>query len=140
MSALTAAIAARLQADATLAAMLASYNGLPAVFTVDPAPDDADLPYIVAAGEISQTPFDTKTTRGREVTRDVRCYAEASDSAALIEAIAERVRELFHRQRLAVSGYENWVISCNGPRVADETDAYGRIVGLRLILMESDES
>ncbi len=133
---LTAALYDRLAGDATLAAFLAEYDGGPAIFTTDPAPEDAELPYVVSAGEVSQRAFDSKTTRGREVWRDVRCYAPSSGSAATVEAMAERVRALFHRYRLEVDGHEVIVAEVSGPVTADEDDAYARVLTLRLIVME----
>ena len=128
MDVLTAAVYDVLTTDAELAALLASYNGLPAVFTVDPAPGDAVLPYIVTAGNVADSGWDTKTGLGRHVFRDVRCYAAADGSAVTVEAIAERVRELFHRQPLVVSGFGVLVAICSGPVASDEGAAYGRIV------------
>ncbi len=133
---LAAAFYDRMAGDATLTAMLGAYNGEPCIFTVDPAPEDADMPCIVSAGEVAQSPFDTKTTRGRQVWRDVRCYAPATGSAVTLEAVAERVRELFHRHELAVDGFETWIAEVTGPVEADEEDAYGRLVTVRLILQE----
>lgn len=122
--------------DGALAGMLATYEGEPAVFTTDPAPGDAALPYIVSAGEIVNTPFDTKTTRGNQLWRDVRCYDHASGSAQRVEAMAERVRALFHRQALIVPGFV-WIwAECAGPIAADEQDAYGRIVTVKLTIEE----
>lgn len=136
MSVLTAAIYDQLSMDGTLAGLLSTYEGAVAVFTTDPAPGDAVLPYVVTAGEVVQTPFDTKTTRGRQAWRDVRCYAEATGSAVVVEAIAERVRGLLHRVELTVAGF-TWVwAECSGPIVADEQDAYGRIVTVKLVLEE----
>ena len=137
---LTTAIHARLAGDATLAAFLAEYAGEPAVFSTDPAPGDATLPYLVSAGHVSDRAYDTKTTRGRQVYRDVRCYAPASGSVVTVEEIAERVRALLHRHALAVDGHETWVAEASGPTAADEEDAYGRIVSLRLIVMEEEGS
>ena len=126
----------RLTSDPTLAAMLAVYAGAPAVFTTDPVPGDAVLPYIVTAGEVVDTPFDTKTTRGRTAWRDVRCYANAGGSAAEVELMAERVRALFHRQAVSITDFE-WIWGeCSGPIVADEQDAYGRIVTVKLTIEE----
>jgi len=122
--------------DPTLAGLLATYGGQPAVFTTDPVPGDAPLPYVVTAGEVSQAPFDTKTTLGRTIMRDVRCFAAADGSAVTIEAIVERVRALFHRQALVIPGFV-WLWSeCSGPIVADELDAYGRIITVRLTVEE----
>lgn len=136
MSVITAAVYDRLAGDPTLVDLVSVYKGNPAIFTVDPAPGDAELPYIVTAGEVSQAPFDTKTTRGRDLIRDVRCYAAEDGSAVVVEAMAERVRALLHRQLLTISGF-TWLISdVSGPIVADESDTYGRIVSLSLVIME----
>lgn len=133
MSILTDTFHDKMSGDSTLADLLASYMGEPAVFTIDPAPGDAMMPYIVTTGEVAQTPEDTKTTLGREMFRDIRCYDDAGDDARRIEAIAERVRALFHRQALVIDGYE-WMLSeCSGPIVADEGDAYGRVISVRVI-------
>ena len=129
---ITQAIYDVLVGDATLVALLGTYGGEPAVFTTDPAPGDAVLPYLVTAGDVVDAPADTKTTRGLEVMRDVRCYAAASGSAVTVEAIAERVRTLLHRQSMEIDGFV-WVLAeCSGPIVADEPDAYGRIVTVRM--------
>lgn len=136
MSILTPGIYDILTEDGVLTSLLASYNGIPAVFTIDPAPGNAELPYIVTAGEVVQLPFDTKTTLGRDATRDVRCYSEATGSTVVIEAIAERVRTLLHRQAVVIDGFEWLVSNVIGPIVADELDAYGRILSLRLIAQE----
>lgn len=133
---LTAAIYDLLSGDAALAALLADYNGSPAVFTTDPAPGDAVKPYVVTAGHVVDLPFDTKTTIGREIQRDVRCYADANGSAVEVEAVAERVRELLHRQELAVGGYRWLLSSVTGPVAADERDVYARVLTVTCKLME----
>jgi hypothetical protein len=138
MSILTATIFDILASDAPLVAMLSEYQGAPAIFTTDPVPGDKEvkLPYIVTAGEVSQSPWDTKNTRGRQLIRDVRFYAPADGSAVLIEAMVERGRALLHRQPLVINGFK-WVISdCGGPIVADESGAYGRILSLSLKAQE----
>jgi len=133
---LSAAMYQLLAGDATLVGMVSTYNGGPAIFTVDPAPGDAVLPYIITAGAVAQTAADTKTTLGREITRDVRCYTAASGSAQVVEAMAERVRALLHRQVLTIAGFV-WVMAeCSGPIQADEQDAYGRIVTVRMVVEE----
>lgn len=137
MNLVTQALYSRLVGDATLTALLSVYNGQPAIFTTDPAPDNAELPYIVTAGNISDAPFDTKTVLGRDIRRDVRCYAAADGSAGTVEAMAERARELLHRQPLDVEGFGVFLAECTGPIAADEPDAYGRIVTVRFIMMES---
>lgn len=136
MSVLTEAIYDVLAGDGTLTALLSTYDGEPAIFTTEPGPGDATPPYIITAAEIAQEPFDTKTTLGRIATRDVRCYTAASGSAVVVEQIAERVRTLFHRQEISVDDH-SWVwTECTGPIAADEQDAYGRIVTIRMTIEE----
>ncbi len=134
---LTEAIYARLSGDASLVSLLASYRGAPAIFTPDPVPDDAEMPYIASPGDVTASPYDTKTSRGRQVTRDVRCYEPAAGSVVVVEQIAERVRALLHRYRLEVDGFSVIVAVASGPTQADEPDAYGRIVSVRYILMQT---
>jgi hypothetical protein len=57
-----------------------------------------------------------------------------------VEAIAERVRALLHRQALTVDGFVVLVENCSGPTAADETDVYGRIVTLELLMMEESHA
>jgi len=104
----TQAVYDRLAADPTLASMLAAYEGRPAVFTYEPVPGDAPLPLIVSSGDVSgrvNVPESTKLTYGARVMRDVRIFAEASGSMAEIEAIAERVWELFEKAEMFVPGW-----------------------------------
>lgn len=133
---LTAALYDRLAGDATLTALLATYRGEPAIFTVDPAPPDAALPYIVTAGSVVDNAWDTKTTRGRQVWRDVRCYAPATGSSVTVEAIAERVRALLHRHYLEVDDHVTYLAETAGPIASGDTEAYGRIVTVRLTIGE----
>jgi hypothetical protein len=130
------AIYDKLKADATLTALLSTYKNEPAIFTVDPAPEGASLPYIVISPILEQAPFDTKNSRGRSLRIDVRCYADATGSSVIIEAISERVRTLLHRGELTINDHA-WMWSlCFGPISADETDAYGRIITLQVTVEE----
>jgi len=137
MNALTQGMYDRLSADLVLVGMLASYDGAPAIFTIDPVPGDAVLPYVVSSGDVADTSFDTKLDLGRRIWRDVRCYTEADGDSIPVELIAERVRGLLHRHRLVVAGYGTLVAECSGPRAANEQDVYGRIVSVKLIMMEA---
>lgn len=138
MGALSQAFYDRLVGDSALTALLAEYRGAPAIFTNDPAPPDALPPYIVTAGEFAVAPFDTKTLYGRTVYRDIRCYAAERGSAEQIEDIAERVRALFHRYELPVSGFTTMLCDVSGPTPApdDDEQVTGRIVSVRLVLQE----
>ena len=138
MDALTQAIYNLLAGDATLAALLATYGeyGGAAVFTTDPPPGDATMPYVVTAGDVVDTAFDTKLMRGRQIWRDIRCYTAAGGGSETVERIAERVRELLHRTPFAADGWNVHIVDCAGPVAADEPGAYGRIVTAKITMME----
>jgi len=134
---ITAALYTLLADDAPLVAMLSPYKGNPGIFTIEPVPGDASAPYLVSAGAVMQVPWDTKTSRGRHLIRDVRAYAPADGSTLVVDAIIERVRALLHRRALVVDGFE-WVISnVSGPIAVDEPDFYGRVVSLDLRIQEA---
>jgi len=137
MSFLNKAFYDLLSSDTILTDMLALYDDAPAIFTIDPVPENADLPYIVIPGAVTQIPNDTKLSRGRSAIQDLRCYAAASGSSIEIDAIAERSRELLHRKALAIDGF-SWLLSdVAGPIVANEPDIYGRILSVSVIAYES---
>lgn len=131
---LSTALWARLAGDLTLAGMLATYQGDPAVIVGDEGalPGDLDPPFVVIHGSDQDFAADTKQDDGREVLRPIRCYTTGGGSTLEVEAIAERVRELLHRQPdgLLPGAY---VAECEGPTVAPtDPQFYGRQVLLRL--------
>ncbi len=116
MNALTQAIYNTLKADSALAALLAPYNGGPAIITADPVPFDAPRPYVVTAQPMHDEALDGKnTTLGRTIHQDIRIVADATGSSQLVGSIAERVRAVLHRQPLSVAGYSNIVTDASGP-------------------------
>jgi len=46
------------------------------------------------------------------------------------------VRALLHRRTLEISGFAWLMAECSGPMAADEQDAYGRIVTVRMTVEE----
>ncbi len=137
MLALTSALYTLLAGDATLTGLLATYGGGPAIFTTDPPPDDATLPYIVTAGDVADAPWDTKNSRGRDIRRDVRCYAPANGSAVTVEEIADRVAVLLHRRSFPIDGRTVVVADVSGPFNGPAEDtAYGRILTPRFKIEE----
>ena len=141
MNVLTAAFYQRLVNDSVLADLLTEYPaglGVPAVFTDDRVPQDAQLPYIVTSGETANEPSDTKNSEGRRPFRDVYCYAP-HQSTKLVEDIAERVRELFHRHKLPVAGYTTVIANAHGPVRLSADDYDARLVSVRLRLEREEE-
>lgn len=133
---LTQAIYNRMATDAQLTAQLATYRGAPAIFTADPVPAEAARPYVVSAGTVADVPFDTKTTQGRQITRDIRIVADATGSLAALEAMAERVRTLFHRAPLGgIDGMENVVAEVAGlAMIPSDPTLYALTVNVRWII------
>lgn len=131
---LSAALYDILTRDTELVNMLSTYKGKPAVFTITPVPPDAVLPYVVTATTVAQTPFDTKTSQGRTIWRDIKIYADAKGSAIDIDEIAERVYYILHRNLVVVPGYA-WILTeCQGPASIDEDYTYGRLITARILL------
>lgn len=131
----TAAIYARLAADTTLISRIATYGVAPAIFTSRPVPSNATLPYVVAAADMAATPFDTLDKRGRDIRRDVFCFARNTGSAAAIEAIADALYNALDNAPLTVSGAH--VVRCNvvaGPAEAPTDDSLtGRVITIRIV-------
>lgn len=137
VSAINKGIYERMANDATLTAMISTYKGSPAIFTIPTIPTDATFPLITANEDFSVLPFDTKNLQGREVTRFVRVFAEASGSRVLMDDISERVRSLFHRQHLQVqiAGYQIILINVTGPEfLATDERLYGVEMEVRFVL------
>lgn len=134
MSVFTDAFFGILNGDTVLTTNLKSFNSRKAIFTYQPIPKGVEAPYIITTGEISDEGFDTKTSVGREIRRDIRCYAPDDGDPSRIETIAERVRTLFHRVDISVTGFTTIDVNVFGPIVADEEDLYGRILTVRCLL------
>lgn len=137
---ITEALHDRLAGDGPLVALLATYQGAPAIFSADPIPGDATLPCLVISGVEADEPNDTKDLRGREIRRRVRVYTDADGSELLVDEIAERARTLLHRNPLDLSadGQHCYVAEVTGPFTAptDET-LYGRALDVRFLTMEA---
>lgn len=139
MKEVTKAIFDRLNGDATLTGGLAAYPaaaGTKAIFSRRPVPPDAVPPWVVIQ-EVSGIPFDTKTSRGRDLLYDVSVFADATGSIVTVEDLVERCRTLLHRHLLSVAGWTTIIADVTGPVEAptDET-LYGRTISLRLVLTQ----
>ncbi len=121
---ITPAIREILMADAEIIAQVATYNGAPAVFTVDPAPADCGQPVIVINEVGGFVGLETRCRRGYTASADVRIYDDKGLSKARIRTIAQRVWELLHRAELELDGYEAVVTLCQPPVDAPDPDGY----------------
>ncbi|MDX1540525.1 MAG: hypothetical protein R3349_03885, partial [Geminicoccaceae bacterium] len=89
-----------LSQDATIAGLVGTYEGAPAVFDMDSAPDgygqdqDQVPPYVVMPGAISHD-READLDGGAEAAMQVLVYGP---SPAQVEPLAERVAELLEEQ------------------------------------------
>ncbi|KKK61804.1 hypothetical protein LCGC14_3010650, partial [marine sediment metagenome] len=97
MSAVTKGFFDRMNEDGTLTSILGTYGGNPSIFTKRPLPPGFDIethgPYVLTTGEAVQDPgpADVKNSKGREIVRDILCFSKLSDSATVVEEVAEQV-------------------------------------------------
>lgn len=111
---------------------LGVYNGAPSVHTRRPVPSDAPYPMAVIGPIISRTDTDGLSDFRPTVVIDINVYGPQPASYRDVEAVAEAIYGLFHRQTsaLAVQGYTVTDIRCTGPSpspVDDETKIGRRI-------------
>jgi len=153
---LTNAIVQMLREDSVLASMLGVWpdtNGVnqPAIFTTAPYPEGAAPqeigPIIITESDVSEVPMDTKTTMGSSIVRDIRCYTAETDDATIVDQIAVRVKDIFHRQERVLNQYltDFTAVKCwhkstlTGPHLVDEY-VYARIVSLSIWLSRNQYS
>jgi hypothetical protein len=128
--------------DSTLASMLTTFHGVPAVFTTMPMPEGHQKPCIVTEGSVRDAVRDSKTTIGHDILRDIRCYTDETGDQDLVEDIGLTVKELFHKHEEKLNNYmtDFSVVMCwaDGPRSANvhsvDEYVYGRIVSLTIWL------
>jgi hypothetical protein len=141
VTALQNAMHERLSTDAVIASGVTPYRSKPAVFSELPVQGwtDPDAVYIVISPPVNDDPRDSKnTTRAREVMHDVSVYGPQTGDSSLVDTLAERVRDLLHREPLTVSGYGTLIASCTGPIIAPTDDLiYGRIVMVRHMVIKA---
>lgn len=142
MNEILSAIYSRLTSSALLVSMVGELDGGPSIFSTQPiAPANATdsekeaiFPMVQIEDVVTDVPFDTKTSEGREVVVDVGCYAIQDGSLIKINELAAQVRSLFDTD-LTVNGYSTVLtMVVGGPVPSDGDRVYGRIITVRLIL------
>lgn len=129
-------LTAALKADATFAALVTTYLGQPAIFADDLAPADAAMPYVVVK-PVSTVPLNTLRTKGRADSLDVHTFIRAGIGDTILDAVEERLRDLFDEPASlpAVAGYHVISISVAGIMAgAYEPGIESRIVTLDVLM------
>ena len=133
----TQAIFDVMDADTLLVSLLSQFDGEPAIFTMKEVPPDADRPYIWSYADIINPPFESKTDRGRDVTRDIWIVADDVGDEDLVMDIANRVQLIFHRVVMPI-GIGNMRTIASGPRVGESgDDITARIVTVSFVYQQS---
>lgn len=131
-----AALHAVLTGDATLTALLAEYEGEPAVFTKDPVPKDAPWPFVVISGSETDDDAGAKNEGHRSIARRIRVYDDSDDGSVItIDAIGERIRALLHRTPFTLTGGTVYMVDVQGPLDAPSgPDTLGRALIVRILV------
>ena len=129
-----------LLAEATITALLPTYQGSKPIFTRRPAPTDITYPIIMVSPDVSIAEQDGIDDFRPVQERDITVYGQNSTAQKYrdVEAIAFLVRNLFHSQwrSLTVSGWKVVDINCRGPAPAptDDDQTVARVVSLTVQL------
>lgn len=136
---LTSAIYAKLAGDPILTAMLATFEGAPAIFTNWPVPPNAARPYVLSAGDTSVAPFDElSATMGTDVLRDVAAIFDNTGSALAAEAAQRQIRAALHQQPLSIpGGLHLMTVAINAGVFPTDTTLIGRFVTFRIVSLEA---
>ena len=131
----------------TITEKLGTYGGEPSIHTRRPVPTGVTGPSIVIGPNIIRTDQDFLTSRLPVLARDIVVYGQsgspgsANDQYRDVEAIADSVYDLFHRNRdsLVVDGFHVVDIVASGPIPAptDNERLIGRAVMLTIRLHRS---
>jgi hypothetical protein len=114
---------------------LASYRGGLAIFTRFPVPEDAPDEFVVIAPPIADNERSTKTTRGREIVRDISTFTLATGDPTRVNQLASETREAVRRWQPTLTGGAYVVVGePSGPIANDGDDIYGRVVSARFIV------
>lgn len=125
---------------AAVASELPAYEDSKPIFTRRPAPTDVTYPLIMVSPDIAQTNEDGVNDFRAVIIRDVAVYGlnEPAANYRQVERIAYAARDLFHRNRdaITVSGWSVTDIVVSGPRPApsDDQQTVGRLVELTIRL------
>ena len=129
-------LVAALKADSTFAALVSTYLGEPAIFADDLAPADATMPYVLVK-PVSTVPLNTLRTKGRADSLDVHAFIRAGIGDTALDAIEERLRDLFDEPAAypTVAGYHVYSISVGGVMAGPyEPGIESRIVTLDVLM------
>lgn len=124
--------------ESTISGLVTEWQNEPAIFTRRPVPENAATPYIFISEAISITDGDAVNSKRPIVVRDIIAVGHEPDDYRLIEQLGYSIRELFHRERFAVTLDDFTVIDirANGPKALSSGDEefVARVVTVTFLL------
>ena len=111
--------------DAGVTDQLATYNGVPAVFTFAPFPEDAEYPAVTIqqAGGSLGTARD-RSTKGGDVSMLVNVWHDKGASEKALRDLADDLWALLDRASLTVSGYDVVRVTATPPQRLEDPDGF----------------
>jgi hypothetical protein len=91
------------------------------------------------SGSEGDDDYGAKNEAGRDIVRRVRVYDDAAaGSVFTVDAIAERIRALLHRQPFTLTGGRVYMVDAQGPLDAPAgPDVVGRAILVRFLVDET---
>ena len=131
-----------LNADVSVTSTLASYDfgsgSQPAIFTVNPPPQDAPTPLVLIVQTSAALSGRDRTTRGGEIGLDVTIWGDRGESEASINDAAMVVWRSLDRATISVSGYEVPMCLADPPVVSPDPDGFpGYRIAIRILIRET---
>lgn len=136
------ALRAAIIGDAFITSRLSTWQGAPAVFTRLPIPEDAEFPCVVLPFNSVTTDQDALREKRTVIVRDIMVYGDVAapgtpeDHTRIVDEVAYRLRELFHRNRDALGNVSfhviDIVVNSLSPAPVDNEETVGRRVTLTL--------
>lgn len=130
---IVSAINALLSTDALLISRLATYDfgdgEAPAVFTVDPAPENCPAPFIEVSQELGTSGTGSRAERAVNVGGTVTTWGENTPSGQELESVGWDIWRILDRGEIATEQFGEILLSAGPPQNTTDPDGYpGRIV------------
>lgn len=125
-------------AETALTAKLATYNSLPAVLTITPAPEDCAQPLITISQIGGTLSGRDRGNKGGEVIVDVSLWGNKSDTEKELRNIADELWLLLDRAQVQADGFTETVYCLADPpnRIADPDGFPGFLITCRILVRQ----
>lgn len=127
--------------NSDLTSEIASYtvggDDVPAVFTIDPIPEDAPLPAVRITMVGGGIEGGTKANKGGTMVVDVAVFVDKTNSRAEAEDIAWKLWLLLERGEIDIDGYDSTAVIADLPVDISDPDGFpGYLVSTQVLFLE----